>query len=67
VVQADYDFISSKYPVGASIGISLYPKHSSEIDDLINYADTAMYEVKKATKNSFLFYETRMDKSEEET
>ncbi len=36
--------------VGTSIGISLYPLDSEDIDQLINHADTAMYEDKKKHK-----------------
>lgn len=35
--------------VGASIGVSLYPQHGLEIETLLRYADTAMYEAKKLT------------------
>ncbi|WP_198649949.1 putative bifunctional diguanylate cyclase/phosphodiesterase [Zobellella maritima] len=35
--------------VGASIGVSLYPQHGLEIESLLRYADTAMYEAKKLT------------------
>lgn len=35
--------------VGASIGVSLYPRHGLEIEPLLRYADTAMYEAKKQT------------------
>ncbi len=36
--------------VGTSIGISLYPLDAEEIDQLINHADSAMYEDKKKHK-----------------
>ncbi|PSJ40208.1 PAS domain S-box protein [Zobellella endophytica] len=32
--------------VGASVGVSLYPEHGLEIETLLRYADTAMYEAK---------------------
>lgn len=32
--------------VGASIGVSLYPEHGVEIETLLRYADSAMYEAK---------------------
>lgn len=42
--------------VGCSIGISIFPDHNNDIEKLINYADTAMYEVKKAGKNAYAFH-----------
>lgn len=39
-----------------SIGISFYPKNSSNVDDLIHYADLAMYEAKTLGGNQFQFY-----------
>lgn len=37
--------------VGASIGIALYPLHSTEEDGLLNCADFAMYEAKRNGRN----------------
>ncbi len=41
--------------IGGSIGISLYPKHGSEIESLIKAADDAMYVVKEKEKNNFIY------------
>lgn len=37
--------------VGASIGVALYPLHSTEEDGLLNCADFAMYEAKRNGRN----------------
>lgn len=42
--------------VGASIGISIFPDQTTNIDSLLNYADKAMYSVKKSSKNDFMIY-----------
>ncbi len=42
--------------VTASIGIACYPTDSEEVEDLVKYADTAMYEAKKQGRNNFQFY-----------
>lgn len=39
-----------------SIGISVCPDHSNHPDDLLQMADTAMYEAKNKGRNSYAFY-----------
>jgi diguanylate cyclase (GGDEF)-like protein len=40
----------------ASIGIAIYPEHSTAATELIYLADAAMYEAKTMGKNAFAFY-----------
>ena len=42
-------------PIGVSIGASIYPDHAEEAQELIACADLAMYEAKKAGKNTFRY------------
>jgi diguanylate cyclase (GGDEF)-like protein/PAS domain S-box-containing protein len=42
--------------VTASVGISLYPEHSSTIDELIRVADNAMYQAKQLGKNGYYIH-----------
>ena len=39
--------------LSASIGIALYPQHPVKAEKLIELADAAMYEVKKAGRNAY--------------
>lgn len=41
----------------SSIGIAFYPHHSDDVDTLVQYADMAMYEVKRKGKNDYFVYE----------
>ncbi|AZN36676.1 sensor domain-containing diguanylate cyclase [Iodobacter ciconiae] len=43
-------------PVGASIGIACCPLHAEDPKTLLHYADLAMYQAKKAGKNTFCVY-----------
>jgi len=43
-------------PIGASIGIAIYPDHTKDIDELIKLADDMMYRSKAAGKNQISMY-----------
>ncbi|MCX7205851.1 MAG: diguanylate cyclase [Proteobacteria bacterium] len=43
-------------PVGVSIGIACCPLHTGDPKMLLHYADLAMYQAKKAGKNTFYVY-----------
>jgi diguanylate cyclase (GGDEF)-like protein/PAS domain S-box-containing protein len=45
---------------GASIGIILYPDNADNVSDLIQRADTAMYEAKNAGRNTYRFFSHAM-------
>lgn len=68
VAQHILTFIGKPIQVGdlqlsvtPSIGISLFPRHASDLDTLIRYADLAMYSSKKAGKNTFTMYTPGLD------
>jgi len=45
-LSSSFSYNENPILVGASIGISIYPEHGSNVDTLIKNADLAMYEVK---------------------
>lgn len=47
--------------VSSSIGISLFPKHSTNKSALLKYADLAMYYVKEHFGNNYQLYKNNMD------
>ncbi len=47
--------------IGASIGISLFPQHGTDVDTLIKNADLAMYEVKKNGGRGHILYNKIMN------
>jgi diguanylate cyclase (GGDEF)-like protein len=47
--------------IGASIGISIYPDDGRDAETLIKCADTAMYDAKESGRNTYKFFEPRMN------
>jgi diguanylate cyclase (GGDEF)-like protein len=47
--------------VTVSIGITIHPDDASDPDELIRYADTAMYRSKKAGRDTFRFFTAQMN------
>lgn len=56
VIQQPYYLDGIELNLSASIGISLYPDDSKYSEELIQYADTAMYESKTLGRNTYQFY-----------
>lgn len=50
-------FHETRFTVMASVGISIYPDDDREIDALLHKADKAMYQAKKSSTTSHIFYE----------
>ena len=46
--------------VSTSMGISLFPEDTTDVNTLIKYADAAMFKAKKS-RNTFIFYEKGME------
>ena len=46
--------------IGASIGISIYPEHGNNWDDLLQKADIAMYKAKQKSRGIHLFFTEKM-------
>jgi len=48
----------SDQPIGASIGVALFPEDATDVQGLFAAADAAMYAAKRAGKNRIAFYTT---------
>ncbi len=46
--------------ITASIGISFYPQDATEVNDLLRYADAAMYRAKNEGKHTYRYYSPEM-------
>jgi diguanylate cyclase (GGDEF)-like protein/PAS domain S-box-containing protein len=52
--------------ISCSIGIALYPDDSIDAEDLVKYADSAMYYAKRSGRNNFRFYANNLTESANE-
>ncbi len=52
----EYDDVSADIRVSFSIGIAISPIHGDNLEELIKYADIAMYNAKKQGKNRYIVY-----------
>jgi diguanylate cyclase (GGDEF)-like protein/PAS domain S-box-containing protein len=58
---APYDLAGHRVMVGTSIGIVLVPENGTHFDQLIKYADLALYGAKSAGRNQFCFFENALE------
>jgi diguanylate cyclase (GGDEF)-like protein/PAS domain S-box-containing protein len=49
-----------KFHITASIGITFFPQQSSDVNEVLKNADTAVNKAKRKGKNNYEFYETEM-------
>ena len=48
------------FHVGTSIGIAMFPEDGNSVEQLLQRADTAMYEAKSRGRNAYAFYNSAM-------
>ena len=63
VMEMPFKVEDAEYHIGASIGISVFPKANETEDDLLREADTAMYRAKEGGRNAVVYFETEMQES----
>lgn len=56
-LRSHYVIDGQRVSTGASMGIAVFPSDADTVDDLMEKADRAMYQVKHGGKNNFAFYE----------
>jgi len=44
------------YSLSASIGVSFFPDHGADLDELLGHADSAMYAAKDMADSSFAIF-----------
>jgi diguanylate cyclase (GGDEF)-like protein/PAS domain S-box-containing protein len=58
---APYDLAGHRVTIGTSIGMVLVPEHGTQFDQLMKYADLALYRAKSAGRNQFCFFESALE------
>ena len=60
VFEAPFNIDDNSVYIGCSIGIALYPDDGDKAEDLLKFADNAMYKAKEKGRNSFEYYTKSM-------
>lgn len=60
ILAAPFNIDNYTLQVAASIGLSLYPRDGDTADNLIQAADTAMYDLKHRQKDTYQFFNNTM-------
>jgi diguanylate cyclase (GGDEF)-like protein/PAS domain S-box-containing protein len=61
VVSQPYIIEDNRFDLSVSIGISLYPDDSDDMESLYRHADAAMYKAKKEGRNRFLYFSEEIE------
>jgi diguanylate cyclase (GGDEF)-like protein len=59
-LQQPMDIVQNKVVISCSIGVSQFPLDGSSAEELMKFADTAMYHAKEQGKNQYYFYQKEM-------
>jgi diguanylate cyclase (GGDEF)-like protein len=60
LLHQPHHLVDHELYLGATIGVSLFPRDGEDGDTLIRNADTAMYQAKAARRGSYRFYDPEM-------
>jgi diguanylate cyclase (GGDEF)-like protein len=64
-IETPIEIMGQKIITTCSLGVSVYPNDSRVVDELIRYADIAMYRAKDQGKNNFQFFTQEMNQKAE--
>lgn len=61
--QKPFELNEKQLYITTSIGVSIFPQDSIDMNDLLKFADLAMYESKARGKNTYTFFEQALNKA----
>lgn len=56
-----FEISSTQVITSGSMGISFYPSHGENVDDLLQHADAAMYQAKAKGRSQYAIYNSKLD------
>lgn len=59
-LQQPYQLGENEYQITASIGIAIFKDYEQSLEELLKHADIAMYQAKKAGRNTLRFFDPEM-------
>lgn len=59
--REEFHVMDSVLHISVSIGVSICPGHGNDLEELLKYADIAMYSAKAAGRNRYVIYEQLMN------
>ncbi|MGE4283983.1 MAG: ABC transporter substrate binding protein, partial [Clostridia bacterium] len=61
--KEEFHVLNSVLHISVSIGITIYPEHGKNLDELLKYADIAMYRAKDTGRNRYVVYNQFMNEA----
>ncbi|WP_415757012.1 two-component system response regulator [Pseudomonas sp. LT1P18] len=62
-LSSPFSIQANRYDLSASIGISVFPEDSDDMESLYRHADAAMYQAKLAGRNRYCFFSSHIESS----
>ncbi|MGF6108856.1 putative bifunctional diguanylate cyclase/phosphodiesterase [Pseudomonas frederiksbergensis] len=62
-ISSPFSIQGNRYDLCASIGISVFPEDSDDMESLYRHADAAMYQAKLAGRNRYCFFSSHIESS----
>jgi diguanylate cyclase (GGDEF)-like protein len=62
-ISSPFSIQANRYDLSASIGISVFPEDSDDLESLYRHADSAMYQAKLSGRNRYCFFSLHIESS----